>query len=179
MYKASLARTGQLASLRSTTQRQPCKGKRAWRPEWPQIAARGAVMVRLAELILPPLGFHGRARRRTWWLALGLLILVPMPLLPLSFELSGITLLILLLNLVATTVRRAHDLDAYALLPVLSLLVPLVVLGAVAAALEGMPTTSPSTMVPLLLTLLLIPQLFALMARRGTAGPNRFGERAW
>lgn len=123
----------------------------------------------------PPLGLLGRASRRSWWIAVALMVCLPVPTILLSWKLAAILLPIAAVNLIATTVRRAHDLDAYGLLPVLSLCGP----GFLAAGLSQMENGGEFALVPLLLALLMAGQLFELGTKKGTAGPNRFGERTW
>lgn len=123
----------------------------------------------------PPLGFHGRASRRDWWIAVALVVCLPVPTILLSWKLTAIVWPIAIVNLIATTVRRAHDVDIFGLLPVLSLSGPAFLI----MGLSYMAAGNEAMMAPLLLSVLTAAQLFELATKKGTAGPNRFGERTW
>lgn len=122
----------------------------------------------------PPIGGDGRARRRVWWTALALLVTLPVAAVFIAIELAAIVFVVLGWNLVAATVRRAHDFDSHGLLPVLSLTGP----GFATVAVTQMASGADFPIVPVVLSLLVARQLFDLGFRKGTDGPNRFGEKA-
>ena len=128
----------------------------------------------LLDRATPPIGGDGRARRRVWWTALALLVTLPVAAVFIAIELAAIVFVVLGWNLVAATVRRAHDFDSHGLLPVLSLTGP----GFAIVAVTQMASGAGFPIVPLILSLLLARQLLDLGFKKGTAGPNRFGERA-